>query len=319
MGQYWRFVNLDKRCVQDPAGGSKLGEFFFRPGLPLPINEFTIPSPLSSRVASLAAESPRIMHCSSSPNSRLLQCPDEIILLVFREIDQLSDAACFALADGKLFRIGLARIEELQRLLYSIWAGDRVLVIGDYTKDNDYPESVRDTVKEELQYYAEDEAEEDTNDDSRFHHLASEYYDRPYRSENVWERHNVLKWNEDKDESNYKALVKQHYDHSSVWVLCNISKGEFVRKTSLKDFFWADLGHAMLSRICWSSDSSIAMSYENEKNPLHRGSWAGDRFEVTTMDRLRSDIEWRDVSKEVADTLLDIYRFEYGSVNLVHE
>ncbi|KAI0683678.1 hypothetical protein BC835DRAFT_1423076 [Cytidiella melzeri] len=318
---WWRFVNLDKRCAQSPTGGYRLGEFFFRPGLPLSIYEFTIPSPLSSKVASLTAKSPRIMHCSSSPNSRLLRCPEEIILLVFREIDQLSDAACFALADGKLFRIGLARIEELQRLYYSIWAGDRVLLIGGRTNDDDYPESVQDTVNEELRH-AQDVAEEDASDNSKFCYLASECYERPFRPGDVWKRHRKLIRHKDKDARNYKALVKRHHDDSSLRVLCNISKGEFVRQTSIKDLpFYADLGHAMLSRICWATDDSIGMAYglEDNKNPLHRGSWAGDRFEVTTMDRLRSNIEWRDVSKEVADTLRDIYRSEYGSAEFVYE
>ena len=73
-----------------------------------------------------------------------------------------------------------------------------------------------------------------------------------------------------------------------------------------------DLGHALLSMICWSSDGSISMEYEGD---LHRGEWVGDRFEVGSMDDLREAkdfADWVDVSKKVVKILDKIWKSELG-------
>ncbi|KAI0690318.1 hypothetical protein BC835DRAFT_1307952 [Cytidiella melzeri] len=91
------------------SGGVKLREYLFDDGLPVSIGNFMVPC-LSSVVES------RI------PNSRLLQCPDEIILLVFRQIHYLHNAVCLALADGKLFRIGLPTLPVDSNVPEDVWS-----------------------------------------------------------------------------------------------------------------------------------------------------------------------------------------------------
>ncbi len=77
------------------------------------------------------------------------------------------------------------------------------------------------------------------------------------------------------------------------------------------------MGKVLLSQICWSSDDSMSLSYDG---PVHRGKWAGDRFEYTTLERLR-DLkpveggekgEWEDVSDEVIGEVAAIFRAEFG-------
>ena len=71
-------------------------------------------------------------------------------------------------------------------------------------------------------------------------------------------------------------------------------------------------GYVVLSRISWLSDSSCAMRYDSD---IHRGVWAGDRFDITTIDQIRSADEggeWRDVSDEVAQEMIAIWVCEYG-------
>ena len=65
-------------------------------------------------------------------------------------------------------------------------------------------------------------------------------------------------------------------------------------------------GRLLLCRICWSSDSSIAMSV---KRDLHRGVWAGDRFVIVTTDvfeAMPSAKGWKDVSVEAAELLKEV-------------
>jgi hypothetical protein len=62
-------------------------------------------------------------------------------------------------------------------------------------------------------------------------------------------------------------------------ILHNILKRQYVRRGALLRMTCpADLSHVVLSRISWSSDDSVSMSYEGD---IHRGVWAGDRFDIT--------------------------------------
>jgi hypothetical protein len=96
-------------------------------------------------------------------------------------------------------------------------------------------------------------------------------------------------------------------EYQNADILRNISKRQYVRRRALRKMtcptHWqwdtVDLGHVVMSRICWSSDSSVAMSY---KGDIHRGVWAGDRFDITSADALDEkdengqEVEWTDVT-----------------------
>ncbi|KAL7265922.1 hypothetical protein RUND412_011548, partial [Rhizina undulata] len=72
-------------------------------------------------------------------------------------------------------------------------------------------------------------------------------------------------------------------------------------------------GHAVLSRISWSSNDSVAMPYDGG---INRGVWARHRFDITTIEALEKDTagetEWKDVGEEVAKELAAIWKSEYG-------
>jgi hypothetical protein len=76
-----------------------------------------------------------------------------------------------------------------------------------------------------------------------------------------------------------------------------------------------DLGHVVLSRICWSSDSSVSMRYDGD---IHLGVWAGDRFDITSKDALDEKdengqlVEWTDVTDEVLEEMYEIWLSKYG-------
>ena len=48
------------------------------------------------------------------------------------------------------------------------------------------------------------------------------------------------------------------------------------------------------------------------KGDLDRGPWAGDRFEITTSDRMLKRVEWHDISDKVVEILDKIWKSEYG-------
>jgi hypothetical protein len=90
-------------------------------------------------------------------------------------------------------------------------------------------------------------------------------------------------------------------------VLCNLTKKVYVRTQALDALNLEARGRiglhqALLCRVCWSSDGSTSMRTSVD---LHRGAWAGDRFEIMTMSSLaaRSDLEWKEVSEELANEI----------------
>ena len=103
---------------------------------------------------------------------------------------------------------------------------------------------------------------------------------------------------------------KESYQSEYDWVLCNLTKKEYVlKKTATKDGL--SFGDFLVSRISWSSDSSMQIAYYG-KEALHRGVWAGDRFEITTTDRMQGGIEsWTDVGDAMAKVLDEIWDAQF--------
>ena len=77
-------------------------------------------------------------------------------------------------------------------------------------------------------------------------------------------------------------------------ILRNISKRQYVRRSTLLKMCKAcpkrwkissvDLGHVVISRVCWSSDGSISMAYDGGI----RGVWAGDHTVLISPLRMQS-------------------------------
>ena len=54
------------------------------------------------------------------------------------------------------------------------------------------------------------------------------------------------------------------------------------------------------------------MSYEGD---IHRGVWAGDRFDIVTLEEVKSDsgdeVKWEDVSDEVVEEMDAIWESKF--------
>ncbi|PIL37571.1 hypothetical protein GSI_01265 [Ganoderma sinense ZZ0214-1] len=103
-------------------------------------------------------------------------------------------------------------------------------------------------------------------------------------------------------------------------VLCNMSKGEYVREDVLlaceTGFKWERIAlvNALLSQICYSPDGGAAVGCEDkdDEERLVRGPWAGDRFRITSaaempLLKLKGGKEWKDVTEELAMLLSAVH------------
>ena len=109
-------------------------------------------------------------------------------------------------------------------------------------------------------------------------------------------------------------------------VLCNLAKGEYVRAEGLRAPDYANLAHALLARIGWSSSPEVGMvCAEAFKPQLTEGAWAGDRFCIVTvgdgadgavdveeLPDLEGGLRWKDVTEEVDALLKHIWENNSG-------
>ncbi|KAG8992317.1 hypothetical protein FRB94_011246 [Tulasnella sp. JGI-2019a] len=291
--QYWKILNLDAREVERGTGTLRNLLFFDYDG---PLCDHIIPRICIPRKVSFDevikathqayAAAPR----SATSNAKiaeekcfLIHQPIDIIGLIFASIENIQDAISLALTSRQLLAFGLDRIGQLFELFYAPWAGDRLICIGEFAKNDDLPPGVL-TPGEQAIFEV---------DGDNLYECAQRNFN--FRTVNLSSRYNL-----DDDFAHrllsveikqFRAILdttKQTLDNR---VLCNLSKRLYFRRhvgTALED---AELGGFLLSHICWSSDPSTGMGN------IHRGIWAGDRFEITTLDRLKGGADsWKDVS-----------------------
>ncbi|KAA1477019.1 hypothetical protein DENSPDRAFT_933415 [Dentipellis sp. KUC8613] len=262
--------------------------------------------------------------------------PNELVDEMLSYWQAPADCVRFALTSRRYWNLARPHIRRtiigfLKRLS---WAGDRIICIGDYTQLDDYPPALTATDTERF------------TDERGLYLIAREEYQEIFLRKGAWatlgevrQRRRLRKLLEldlalPNDRRGRPAsriftqcVVRQDIPQDRL-VLRNFSKREYVRydalPTDMTHEHWTggqvDLGLAMHSQICWSSDPGIGMDYDGG---LHRGPWAGDRFDIAPIDELRElekqkDEEgnlmvWTDASERVADELEAILESEFDS------
>ncbi|KZN87818.1 hypothetical protein EN45_063790 [Penicillium chrysogenum] len=70
------------------------------------------------------------------------------------------------------------------------------------------------------------------------------------------------------------------------------------------------LGHIVLMRICWSSDSSTSIAGGGY---LADGVWAGHKFDIVDVDSLEDmDGQWEDVTEDIRDEIQVLWSSDFG-------
>lgn len=250
--------------------------------------------------------------------------PVEIHQLIFDLLEEFADVLCLALINEQMFRSGEKRIKAISKESVP-WAGHRLICVGDYLENEDIPRGLL-TPEEQEELNQKEEYNPDYTISiyslarNRFQHVEKEQPLHIYSFYNQFRLHgglsglrinqdvfaDIAKWLDDKSSTN--TAKPEDYNHQLI--LRNLTKKQYVRDNSTS----TALGTVLLARICWSSDPSCAMAYD--AHDLTRGVWAGDRFDITTLDRLEEDERspglWTDVSKEVHDEMVRIWESEYG-------
>ena len=257
----------------------------------------------------------------------LLSLPDDVLLQIIElpEVD-FDDLAVLAITCRRLFELSRKMLEDSRNYMSASWVGCRIVCMGDNTVQGDLPaallndqeRAIIDAKINQGEYAGYGGIELLNPGSPRLYRGAFVYYDSYLKT-----------FNSDADREAFKAVVGVAFPSKRTdWVLCNSTKKEYVRASAIAKLSGKprdaqpflphcklDLGHALLSRICWSSEELVNTP---PKLKVHRGSWVGDRFCITTMERWGGPAEgeerweWKDVSNQVVKDLVQIYRKQLG-------
>jgi len=260
--------------------------------------------------------------------------PPETVSNIFDQIDFIGDCFCLALTSKRCWLIGQPRMKTIILDLAIQWAGDRIICIGDYLRRGDLPPNLLSKEEEEeldRDYDGDPQGDYDQESQLTAYERLIVRCNIGVSSTAYWPYdllYKLVHWQKCKNvppQYQLKLMTDIKIGYRAAEILRNISKRQYVRRSALLEMFetgperWRlhqiDLGHVVLSRISWSSDPSVAMTYEGD---IHRGVWAGDRLDITSEDALDEKdengqlVEWTDVTDEVLKEMYEIWLSEYG-------
>ena len=242
---------------------------------------------------------------------------------------QGEDLLCFGLTCQYSWALLRDRIKGILAEDMAPWAGSRLIFLGDYA--DDLPSSILtpalqqeldEVTHEKLQRHGLEGSNSDPDDyQVNLYQIASEWEDAAYR-QLFHSASNTLQASEKELLSD---LLPNPYPEDQAWVLRNLSKREYVTAQSINELSGLTstglvenaigLGEVIVPRIQWTSDPSGTVNG-------CKGEWAGDRFDITTLDRIGLGLtqqeqndgrEWKDVSGVAAAFVKDIWS---GDINM---
>ncbi|KAJ6450942.1 hypothetical protein C8R47DRAFT_1329801 [Mycena vitilis] len=328
MGQYWKVVSLDSRQTFGHWG--KLGEFIH--GVPECLELYLQATPKLPDCDSLVrpfkpgkilqkarGQQPELRYpATAAPASNALaftNLPVDMIHEIYSHIPRFRDVICLSATCQALWEVGRSHIYSLivsAAARYG-WTGERILCVGDYLDNEDIPDGI----------LTEEEMSEFTNDgDNTLYHYPFSGTRGGYGFA-MWEM--WMAWGVDKrlkkNWDGYRcltllgALINQSYRApplASPRILRNLTRKAYVRESALLDlkarYAGTEIarsigfGSALMTRIC-SSSNPASLGWDK---PIHRGAWAGDRFDIVESSGWH-DETWLDASDDVLKDVEDLF------------
>ncbi|KAI0783465.1 hypothetical protein C8Q75DRAFT_736800 [Abortiporus biennis] len=317
--QSWGIFNLDKQeFIKESGTWHDLKSILFTTSVHSSrlITLLSLPEPKELRKLDGAKE----IYIRTSLG-QLNRIPLELLDMVFAAVDDIVDLACLCLVNYHMLNVGRKHFDMHLRK-HRTWTGDRLICLGSSTKLKDLPPDL--LTPEERVYYRKKDQENSMG--GLFYDILEILYDHSRnpryrvpadRLQGMQLNEKLILWD----------LTDPIYPIDKSWVLCNLSKYQYVTARAISQytsgksvkgpyFCSKSIGftQVLVSQICWakSADKEIQGSKDT---PLHKGRWAGDRFEITTMDRMKhleGGEEWKDVSPMIIQDLEAIWRNHYG-------
>ncbi|KAI9658974.1 MAG: hypothetical protein M1821_001934 [Bathelium mastoideum] len=315
MGQYWEVYNIDKMEVAKRDGGAKLGNLVCTMGQQM--LGFLV------RLKKLPMEEWRKSVIG------IARVPPELLLLILDLLDPWN-LVCLYLTCKQLYVNLHERVWALMEDEYGHWAGDRILIRGDYATTlpkeltgDPKVESILVSSDYEIQSPGAPEADPEADE----HEKGPTCHDFPefsLRKAVLWR----LRGDPDLDDEHWQWWLGETrpfklgqrstalFPPDKIWVLRNLTEKICVRLDAVSAQsergichppFMRGLGELLLWTAHWTDDPSGVLG-----ESCH-GEWAGHRFDVTYLDDTdMKEIErWTDVSEDyawIAEEMEKIYQ-----------
>jgi hypothetical protein len=115
-------------------------------------------------------------------------------------------------------------------------------------------------------------------------------------------------WSYQEEEEAATLTAMEEPVNPKIQLLRNLTTCQYVFKDKLPSGI--TLGHIVLMRICWSSDSSTSIAGGGY---LADGVWAGHKFDIVDVDTLDyMDGQWEDVTEDIRDEIQDLWSSDFG-------
>ncbi|KAJ2784318.1 hypothetical protein H4R18_001204 [Coemansia javaensis] len=265
MGQYWDIVCVD--TLEVTGGLGKLHEVVYSDSLAKEMERILAAAPV--RPPSLLPLGVELVAGYATKRlSPIEKLPEEILDKISSFIGSELCLEWFAMACLRFLEAYYRETFRRYRKTSGQWAGKRIICIGDYAKD--YPPGF--LTPEEEQVIVPD----------LYCYAADHFGPMPHGSR--WTSYGIVR----------RDLDPFAYLEGPNSILRNLTTKEYVRRSGIKRR--NGLGFAVMSRIPWSTDPSVSIECSFA---VHRGVWAGHRFDITTTDLVALDDSWRDVTEEV--------------------
>ena len=251
--------------------------------------------------------------------------PCELHRLIFTCIERIDDIICLGLTNQYFWSIGRERMHNYYASFLGRGARTNIVCVGEYVLPNDYPPDLFSA--EEL-----DVLRQKTIDDVPFtlYHFTSDSISDEEREVSIFLESDDLAIRlsllHDPAFASIRSEIyveeETYLPEDQPWILRNLTTKQFVRSEAIAlkpEFIHGPIisilgfGEIVMSRICWSSSSSVSMV---DTTNISRGVWAGHCFDITTLSRHEDEtngIGWSDVSDEVAREIAGIYESNFGA------
>lgn len=237
----------------------------------------------------------------------------------------IDDALALVMTNKTLYSLGFPYIQQCLIEFASPCVGSRIICLGDLVKIDDLPDTITSQERKEMQMWQITQAKP-----RNFYSYAHETFPRTDSALFAAWRYVTKRWVRYCEEDvrmteglwydALKDILKLDEPDQGSLVLCNLTKQEYVdgaeaTRIVKREGFSSDtqslLGNILRCRICWSSTDSRSMAFNS--SGIRRGVWAGDRFEVTTMDRFVALIGetqqvWKDATQDGANEVMGLWK-----------
>ncbi|KAL7279245.1 hypothetical protein ACG7TL_007085 [Trametes sanguinea] len=316
----WKFINLSRRQALYHGlygNGQALAGFFFGKQAFL-VRELTIPYPHPDLARFLQNPPPP----GPSAKAGLLSLPEEILLLIIEESDVAPiDSICLAITCKKLLALSEKVLGDIRTAEYAPWAHCRIACILKQSDYQDAPDSlIPFAMKEEIRTALEKDGVEGHFASTAALNFTTYMPSDPQPMHDRY-RHAFLSLLEP-DQQLFLAATAATYPKRDDWVLCNTVKKEYVCAKPLSALldppynsqasFEAHtiyLATALVTRFSWPSSPGYASGISDLVKDGRFGSWAGDRFCITTIEKEVAECpEYTDVTREAIEDIVTIWR-----------